>query len=209
MGHRASRDAISDAFWPGESSMGHGLHVLVHELRAALGDSGYVLFESPDYWLNGVDVDLDRFEAQIERAERACSGDIEDACGAYAEALNLYHGEFLPSDYEDWVVRRRAETQNLYIHAAVSLAELYLQDSAAARALQLAARAGGLDEAREDAARCEMRALSALGRRGEALRRYERLRRYLHREYRCDPDPATERLRAELLSPDPATIPRR
>jgi DNA-binding SARP family transcriptional activator len=65
-------------------------------------------------------------------------------------------------------------------------------------ALELTSGVRALDEAREDAVRIEMRARAGLGRRAEALRRYEGLKGYLDREFKCKPDPATETVRASV-----------
>ena len=79
-------------------------------------------------------------------------------------------------------------------------AEVALSPNEHPYALDLSARILQADPTREDAIRVRMRALAALGRRSEALRLFDQLRRLLAEDLRCSPDPATKSIREEIAA---------
>ena len=145
-----------------------------------------------------VEVDVRRFE-QLAALARA-SGDLADLRAAVA----AYTGDLLPEDrFEDWAARPREELRESFCDLLVDLADTAAAADATgheAEALDALQRALATDPLHERAVRSLMRRHAAMGRRSEALARYERLRGDLRAAYGTDPDPETRRLYRDLLT---------
>ncbi len=117
-------------------------------------------------------------------------------------------GELLPDDrYEEWTLgpRRALREQRLALLSALAAThERAGQPEDAAAALREVLE---LEPAHEPAHAGLMRLYAAAGRRDEALRQYERLKRALREELGATPDAATQRLHAALLDGPPPENP--
>jgi DNA-binding SARP family transcriptional activator len=199
-GHKAPKELIADALWPGHVNGMNNLHAAVHDLRLWLGSSAFLQMSGAHYGLRHHVIDADSFESSALAARRQGTSNPRDALTAYERALSQYTGAFLPYDlYSEWVVRRRDELEQTYIEASLSAARIAISMKEYERGLALAAPAFVLDNAREDVARLIMLALASLGRRAEAVRLFGRLKDHLNSEIGCMPDPATEALRARIV----------
>ena len=138
-------------------------------------------------------MDVEAFE-EVARTARG-SRDV----GAYRVALDLYAGDLLPQDpYEAWAEERREGLRGMRLSLLLELAALYERREeyeAAAEALQ---RALASEPAYEVAHAHLMRVYALLGRRGEALEQYERLREVLRREDTTEPSAESRRLYEEI-----------
>jgi TolB-like protein len=147
--------------------------------------------------------DVVQFEALIREGSRE----------ALAAAGDLYRGRFIDDvtiseeEWNDWLTNERERLQDRALAALVSLAQQELAAGRAEHALQAAQRAVGLNNMREDAHRLIVQALSATGRKAEALKHYEDLAALLARELNTEPDAATKSLVAELRSAKAAAPP--
>ncbi len=198
--HAARTDYIAEQLWPEDAKSVTNLHAAAHDLRTWLGDGLLVICQRSEYSLAPCEVDADMFERQVQQAQITWTVNPTAATEEYKRALPIYAGPFLPEEpYADWVIQRRRHLEERFTNAAVRLATVLLTTSDLEGALEAAAAARAVDEAREDAVRIEMRALAALGRRSEALRRFARCKAFLQNEIGCQPDPSTELVRRELL----------
>jgi DNA-binding SARP family transcriptional activator len=198
-GHSAPKDYIAENLWPEDLNGLRNLHAAVHDLREWLGEDSLVRFQDSQYSLAGCEIDADIFEERILRGRKVWSLDRAAAIESYSAAISIYAGHFLPGElYAEWIVQRRKQLGEQFIEGGIKLADAALATQDFENALELTSGVRALDEAREDAVRIEMRALAGLGRRAEALRRYEGLKGYLDREFKCKPDPATETVRASV-----------
>ena len=209
----------STRLWPDRDPVSavNNLHQALHVARRVLagdGPSNGLLELRDDVVVlraDGlVEVDVRRFErlAALARA----SGDLDDLRAAVA----AYTGDLLPEDrFEDWAARPREELRQSFCDLLVDLAE---RPAADGRARGGGARCAAARARRRPAARARgpslMRQHAAMGRRSEALARYERLRGDLRATYGTDPDPETRRLYRDLLTggieveePDAPTAP--
>jgi predicted ATPase/DNA-binding SARP family transcriptional activator len=201
---RLHREVLLDSLWPGRdpTSAVNNLHQALHIARRVLADN-----RSSDGWLelrddvvslhaNGlVDVDVRRFE-QLASLARA-NGDLTDLRAAVA----AYTGDLLPEDrFEDWASRPREELRESFCDLLVDLADALGTTDHEAEALDALQRALATDPLHERAVRNIMQRHAAMGRRSEALERYEQLRRDLREAYGTDPDPETRRLYRDLLT---------
>lgn len=199
--HRAQKDEIAETLWPDDSNGLKNLHAAAHDVRAWLGDGALLSFSYSEYGLNSCGIDADEFDELIGRARAFWSTDPVSGRDYYQAALVIYRGPLLPDElYAEWITTRRQRLQERFIEAALKVGNCLLNENDLEGALAVTAEISEIDEAIEDAVRLEMEALARLGRRGQALRRFERLRSFLDRELHCRPDPATEAVRARVFS---------
>lgn len=185
-GHRMHREQAMDLLWPDlpADAAGANLRKAVHYARRALGSpdaialTGHVLALWPGAVL---DCDLERFDRAADAA--LASGDAAEC----AAAADLYTGDLLPDDrYEWWVEERRTKVRTRYL--------------ALLRAAGDWARLLEWDETDEEAHRALMRQHLAAGRRREALRQFERLRRALRERIGVSPDAETVAVYESVLA---------
>jgi len=199
--HHAPKDEIAEALWPEDANGVKNLHAAAHDVRGWLGDGALLAYSSSEYSLQSCSIDIDEFEQLAKRGRGLWAADPASALDYYRAALLIYRGPFLPDElYAEWITTRRHRLQERFVDAALKVGRCLLDENDPEGALELAVEISQLDEAIEDAARLEMEALARLGRRGQALRRFERLRLFLNREFHCRPDPATEAVRTRVLS---------
>ena len=196
----APKEQIAESLWPGDPNGSKNLHVAAHDIRVSVGVPTILLYRSSEYSLDSCQVDANLFERFVSTGHSLWAHRRNDACAAYWMALAAYQGPFLPEElYADWVTIRRERLENAFIESALRLGEHSLEGGEMDTALDLAGRVLEVDGALEPAVRLEMRALGALGRRAQALRRFERLKVLLDREFHCRPDSTTEAVRDQLI----------
>lgn len=204
-----SRDQLVAAVWadqPPESAAG-SLQVYVHGLRRALG-AQRIERHGPGYRMRLArdELDLDRFEGLIARAERAlAAGDPEDAAIDTQAALGLWRGPALadlrdeplgaaePGPLEDsrlHAVELRTEARlALGEHAAlVGELELLIAD----------------EPYRERLREQYVLALYRSGRQKDALEAYQAARRTMADELGVEPGRGLRELERAILNHDPA-----
>ncbi|MEU7528197.1 BTAD domain-containing putative transcriptional regulator [Saccharothrix sp. NPDC042600] len=193
-GHRMHREQAMASLWPElpADAAGANLRKAVHYARRALGGpeaidvTGHVLTLWPGAVL---DCDLERFDRAADAA--LASGDASTCAAAAA----LYGGDLLPEDrYEWWAEERRTKVRTRYL--------------ALLRAAGDWTRLLELDETDEEAHRALMRRHLAAGRRREALRQFELLRRALRERIGVGPDAETVALYESALAEgaDPPSV---
>lgn len=205
-GGAVSADALADALWPDGVDRVAALHTQISRLRRWLADqapSATVVTAPEGYRLEvpAVDVDACRFERF--RAQAAGAADPATTADVLRTALSLWRGPAYGDLAEVDLVRPEA----------MRLDELRLATiEDRHRALLAAGRAGEVvpelqafvseHPLREEAAGLLMRALYATGRQSDALRHYQRHRRYLGEELGIEPSAALQRLESEILTQD-------
>lgn len=205
-----SADALAEVLWPGGAprSAPANLRTYVHALRRTAELSariqrrgtGYVLAAEPD------EIDLHLFESLVSAARVA--DEPAAALALYDQACGLWRGQLL----ED------LPQSHLWAATVTRLTELRLTAREERLALRItlgqhdvaAVEARGLlDEhpLREELWRLLVVALSAAGKRAEALRACADAERVLREELTTVPGPALRRLRAELRGNPPCGLP--
>jgi DNA-binding SARP family transcriptional activator len=182
--------------------------VLRHRLDRLPGRGrGLLVTEPGGYRLgtDGLDVDLDRYEALLRDA--AASGPAARRA-ALEEAVALAGGELLADEpYAAWAVPAREHYRERQVQALVDLAECCLDLGDGRAALAAAGRALALAPTRERAYRAGMVAHDLLGERDAALWLYERCRATLAEELGVPPDAQTAGLHTAILRGQPAGAP--
>lgn len=192
-GHRLHREQAMDRLWPelAPAAAAANLRKALHQARRGLGRDGLIasrgeLLCLPEEQLT---VDVDEFLAALDHARR--TGEPDD----YARAVELYRGELLPEDrFEEWAIQRREELQGEFVAVLEELAGLLEARGDLPAASRVARRLLAADPLREESHARLIRLHALAGRRGEALRQYERLRELLAAELGTEPSAETQRL---------------
>lgn len=207
-GQRRHREQILGRLWPDldPAAAARNLHQTLYVARRALAGpgstTGLLAIRAEHVVLDdagAVDVDVLRFE---HSAADALQNADEASLRASAE---LYSGDLLPG--ADWLTTRRAELRETHREILVKLAS-EVRHRAPEEALVILTRALESDPLHEGAVRAQMVVLAQLGRRSEALARYERLVDELLEAFGTDPDAQTVALFRELLTGSTAERPR-
>jgi DNA-binding SARP family transcriptional activator len=220
-GHLVPKERLMELLWSdlGPTSAGNSLRVGISHLRQMLepelerpADSTFILTRSqgycfqvrPDCWL-----DLDAFWAAVARgqhwAQRCRWG---PAIAAFRTAEDLYHGDYLEEDtYEDWAIRVRERTRQAYLDGLGQLAECQARIGEYRQAVATCEKVLARDPVRESVYRQLMVYQYRLGRRGQALRAYERCRKVLLEQFGANPMPQTQALHTDLLRAEPLGAP--
>jgi class 3 adenylate cyclase/two-component SAPR family response regulator len=155
-----------------------------------------------------VATDVEEFKAALRSAARAMGG--SETTEALAHAVELYRGELLPGDHDDWILQERQWLAESYFQALSQLLAHLEQQGEYERALLYAQQGVSADPLREEAHRDLMRLYVALGRPAAAQRQYQELERRLKEQLGAAPDDCTRRLAEEIerlaaLRPPPLT----
>jgi predicted ATPase/DNA-binding SARP family transcriptional activator len=207
-GQRRHRDLVLDRLWPDlePAAAARNLHQTLYVARRAMAGptaptSGLLAIRDEQIVLNEagpVDVDVLTFEKSA--AVAAQTGNEADL----RSAIGLYGGDVLPEFQDaDWLSVRRGELRKIHRELLVKLAS-EVRQRAPEEALVILGRVLETDPVHEGAVRTQMRVLAQVGRRSEALARYERLVEDLLEVFGTDPDEQTVALFRELLTGSPA-----
>ena len=144
-----------------------------------------------------VDLDLDRFDALLERSAREPT---PFARRSLEQALGLVRGEVLEDEpYAAWAQELRGTYQGRMLGARLDAADAALAELDYAAALAHAEAAVALDRFSERAHRTAMLALYALGRPHEALETYRGFRTLLDEELGLEPTAETRALESAII----------
>jgi DNA-binding SARP family transcriptional activator len=199
-----SRDRLIDELW-GESppeTASTALQVHVSQLRKALGPDR-IETRRPGYRLEvgSGELDLDRFEALLERAREQ---DPREAESGLREALGLWRGAPL-ADLD--VALARPERARLEERRLTALEQRIEAELALGHGSELVAELERLvaeHPLRERPRGQLMIALYRSGRQADALEVYRRGRRLLSEELGLEPDESLQRLETAILTHDPS-----
>ncbi|MGR6966289.1 FxSxx-COOH system tetratricopeptide repeat protein [Geodermatophilus sp. URMC 61] len=214
-GRVVTAERLVDALWGEEppESAGVSLRVLMSRLRkslAAAGCDAAIRARPPGYVLagEGVDVDVDRFQALAARGSAQLSaGSARAAAATLRAALALWRGDRLAESSETRLggeAARLAEARLAAVEARVEA------DLACGRHAELVGELEELCRAhplRERLWAQRMLALYRCGRQADALAAGQQLRTILAEELGLDPGSELRRLETAILAQDPALGP--
>lgn len=206
-GQRSRREQVLDRLWPDMEPVAaaRNLHQTLYVARRTLaragaGSDGLLAIRGEVVVLDDtgpVDVDV----LQFERSALAALADGAEA--SLRDAAALYSGDLLPELPDaDWLTARRDELREIHREVLVKLAST-VAEGAPEEALVILNHALESDPVHEGAVRAQMVVLAGMGRRSEALARYERLVEDLLDAFGTDPDTRTMGLFRELLTGSP------
>jgi DNA-binding SARP family transcriptional activator len=191
------RELLIELLWPEvEPDTGrHNLSVALSLLRQLLEppgvpDGSVVVADRHAVRLNpaAITTDVGEFEAALKEAAAALP---EERSKFLITAAEVYGGELLPGQYDDWIFPEQQRLDELYFHALCQLIGDLESAGDPDRALQFALRAVAANRLREEAHREVIRLCAAAGRTDAALRQYRELKRLLEEELGTAPAAAT------------------
>ncbi|MBI1882511.1 MAG: AAA family ATPase, partial [Chloroflexi bacterium] len=200
-GQSHSRDALSTLLWPdndqhrARSYLRHGLWLL----KKALGDSWLEISREQVRLCAEVDIWLDVHAFQQGAA--AASGTEGDGLSRLAEAVELYHGDFLSGftlpdapNFDEWQFFQTEELRQRLAGALKQLVWGYSRHNHFEVALPHARRWVALDPLHEPAQRHLMQLYGETGQKAAALRQYEEYVALLEKELGLSPEEETTTL---------------
>lgn len=121
------RDAIFEAFWPGDTTRNatNVFHVTKLKVKNILGGTTLMKFSAGFYRIDPVwDVtyDVREFIDLVQRSEAAEVVDRAEAERLLKEAALLYQGDFLTGISDGWVISRRQELKHIMSEVLMRLA---------------------------------------------------------------------------------------
>jgi DNA-binding SARP family transcriptional activator len=203
-----SRAHLAFLFWPdtSEAQARTNLRNLLHHLRRALPEADRFLDASVQtvQWRSDAPFSLDvaDFDAALARAEQAPAASHPAAVReALESAVALYHGDLLPSCYEDWILPHREGLRQAYLSALERLVRLGEEQCDYPAAIRNAQRLLQHDPLHEATYRHLIRLHALAGDRAGALRVYHTCTTVLQRELDLEPSAATRQAYEQLLGP--------
>ncbi len=224
-----TKEQIGLELWPDASpqQLSSKLKSRLYDLRRALGDGDWIIFENGQYKFNytlSYWFDVEVFEEQVAEAERLRSKSPAQAITIFQQAIQLYRGDFLEDlrqrrtrreqrfdkdeDWSgrEWYITKQEELQSVCLDTLHKLGQLLFQAGSFAEAAEVYHLTVVKDDYDDDAHHGLMRCLALQGKRSQALEHYRRL---LKRRSDTPPGPEivelTERLkRGEEFAPRPA-----
>jgi YVTN family beta-propeller protein len=149
---------------------------------------------------SGAWIDVDAAVDAVGRAEAAlAAGDLDEARSEASVAAALARRSFLPGEDGSWVEERRRDLRELLVRSLESLRDASFGAREFAEAVRHAEEVTELEPFRETSYRRLMQSHAAAGNPAEALRAYERCRRFLADELGAYPSPETESIYRDLL----------
>jgi ATP/maltotriose-dependent transcriptional regulator MalT/DNA-binding SARP family transcriptional activator len=188
-----SKESIGVVIWPESSASQLKLQFknAIYRLRYALGQE-VISFEGDRYWFNreqDYQYDVESFLEELAGAGSAARP--AEKITALRQALDTYHGDYLPEIGATWVVPFREQYRQKYVAAVLGLANLHLEAGEAGPALEYAQRLLSEDRCLEEAHRLAMLAYAAKGDRAGLTRQFERCRQALIEDMNLEPSPQT------------------
>ncbi len=211
-GERVPKEIIIDELWPEESARvaERNFKTTLQRLRKSLEPvihkdfgSSYIHLHDNIVSLDAelCHVDADRFLSLLKMAEeKQKKGDGKDAFHFYAEALEIYKGDFLPDEiYASWADKKREELRLKYVQFLGKIASLYEKQGTMKKAADCYKKAIQADPLLEESYQKLMTFYSSKGMYNEALRTYEDCKKALKRGLKTQPDSTTTAIHKKTL----------
>ena len=212
-GRPVTADTLIDRLWADRlpDDPFNALQTQVAYLRRVLGGAGLApITTTPSgYLLDGVDVDVDRFETSLTAGRSTDDPTSEQAMlgalAAYDEAVSLWRG----SPYHDvagldFVAAEIARLEELRLSALEDRCDVLMRLGRTAEAVAELSSSTKAHPLRERGHELLVLALYRAGRQADALRAYDRARRTLLDELGVRPGAALSTLERQVLEHDPA-----
>jgi ATP/maltotriose-dependent transcriptional regulator MalT/DNA-binding SARP family transcriptional activator len=211
-GERIPKEIIIDELWPEESPRvaERNFKTTIQRLRKSLEPFIHKDFGSSYIHLHGnivfldaelCHVDADRFLSLLKMAgDKQKKGDGKGAFPFYAEAVEIYKGDFLPEElYAPWPDKKREELRAKYIELLNKMASLHERQGSLKKAMDCYKKAIQVDPLIEESYQKLMSFHANKGMYNEALRIYEDCKKALKRELKTEPDPTTTAIYRKVL----------
>ena len=206
------KEILMDDLWPeeGPDAANKKFKTTLRRLRKSLESpidkdlsSSYIHLHDNFVFLDRelCQVDVDLFLSLLKKGEeKERKEDGKGALSFYAEAVEVYKGDFLPEElYEPWVDVKREELKAEYIEVLKKVAKIYDRQGAATKAITCYQRVIQADPLLEESYQFLMNLYANRGMLNEALRTYEACKRAFEAGLKTKPDPTTAALYKKIL----------
>lgn len=210
-GHAVTVDALAEALWPDRppknvaATVNTYVCVLRQRLSADRGNARRRLVTSTrSYRLDteGLSVDVDEFDALVDRAEHVPR---QERIPLLQRALEVAHGDLLEdAPFDSWVQSERQRYREEVVRAHLTLSRDWLVEQRPGSALRHAETALTRSPFSEEAVRLAMIANHAMGLDHLARRAFERCRATLADQLDIDPTSETEDVAGAIEAGVPA-----
>jgi ATP/maltotriose-dependent transcriptional regulator MalT/two-component SAPR family response regulator len=190
------KETIITALWPEvDEQTTRTFYSTIYYLRQALGGETVIVAKGGAYALRlealyGQDVwyDVRAFEeARVKAKLTLDNGQDSEARAFYQTMVELYRGDYVQSFYSDWCTVRRDELRNAYLEACQQLAQIAWRQEQLDESILHWQHILAVDNWLEEAHYGLMRCYARQGKRGLALRQYQRCKETLEREFGAAP----------------------
>jgi ATP/maltotriose-dependent transcriptional regulator MalT/DNA-binding SARP family transcriptional activator len=217
---RVPKEIIIDELWPDESPSvaERNFKTTLQRLRKSLEPfilkdfgSSYIHLHNNIVFLDQelCHVDANRFSSLLKMAEeKGKRGDWKGAFSFYAEALEIYKGDFLPEElYAPWPDKKREELRAKYIELLNKMAKFHEKQGAMRKAVDCYKKAIQIDPLIEESYQKLMTFYSSKGAYNEALRMYEECKKALKKGLKSRPDETTDAIHKKIMERISTSLP--
>jgi ATP/maltotriose-dependent transcriptional regulator MalT/two-component SAPR family response regulator len=207
-GRPKRKDSIISALWTEvDEQTTRTFYSTIYYLRQALGGESIIVAKGGTYALK-LDVlygekvwyDVAAFEGFQARAKQALDeGHNEEAKVAYLAMVDLYRGDYVQPFYSDWCGARRDELRSAYLEAHHQLALIAWRAELFDESIVHWQHMLAFDSWQEQAHYGLMRCYAHQGKRGLALRQYQRCKDVLKQEFGTVPGASIQNLYLRLM----------
>jgi LuxR family maltose regulon positive regulatory protein len=207
-GRPMRKEAIITALWPEiDEQTTRTFYSTIYYLRQALQGEAVIVAKGGTYALkldalygNSVWYDVEAFlDAQAQAKKALDEQQDAQARAAYLRMVDLYRGDYVQPFYSDWSTPRRDELRRAYVDARQQLALIAWRaeefDESIVHWQHMLAVDNWLEEAHLGLMRCYIRQ----GKRGLALRQYQRCKNILEQEFGVAPKASIQNLYQKLM----------
>ena len=191
---RRKEHIITDLWPEGDEHADQTFRSTVYYLKKTIGEQ-FLLVHTGTYTLDKTRISYDvalfrdaQARARKARAEKNLFVTREELL----QMVELYRGDYVQSFYSDWCSRRRDELRQSYIEARRELAQICWQLEWFEECVEHWQHVLAVDNCLEDAHYGLMRCYLKQGKRGLALRQYQRCTTTLHDELGVTPGPTIQ-----------------
>jgi predicted ATPase/DNA-binding SARP family transcriptional activator len=205
------RHHLAFLLWPDttDAQARSNLRQLVHSLKQTLPEAAHFVHADAQtlQWRRDAPFRLDvaDFEealTQADVAEQEQQRDAHASRKALEQAIAFYHGDLLPSCYDDWILPERERLRQAFTGALQGLMLLLERAGQPREAIPYAERLLRHDPLREETYRALMRLHAECGDRAGVVRVYHTCTSVLERELGVEPSTATREAYEYLLKVD-------
>ena len=206
-GRPIHKERIIAALWPdADDRIDQTLRSTIYYLRKSIGEScvvyragAYALDHTTLYGEN-IDYDIAAFlELHTKAKEALMAGDDAAAKVLLHRMIELYRGDYVQSFYSDLCSMRRDELRSMHMDAHQELALIFWREEQFDESMHHWQNLLAVDNCLEDAHYGLMSCYIRQGKRGLALRQYQRCVDILQEELSVSPGPAIQKLHQRLI----------
>lgn len=203
------KEQIITALWEEvDEQISQTFYSTIHYLRKALGGESAIKSKAGVYELDlasiygphGVWYDVADFEEQYTLGKQALGEEADEAARAsFLTVVDLYRGDYVQPFYNDWCSVRRDKLKRFYLDARQQLALIAWRAEEDEESMEHWQQILAVDTCLEEAHYGLMRCYIRQGKRGLALRQYQRCTEALQQELGALPGTAIQNLYRRLM----------